>query len=151
MRRNHFFGLAVLVAAVIGALVFLRPTRSGREHLPEAARIPPAAREVLRGRMQRHADLMRSLVSNVILLDDDAAARAAGAIYDEPTLARPLAGDELNGLLPERFFVLQDDLKSRARALVEVLARHDRRAVAAQLGALTTSCVECHDAYLHSR
>ena len=68
--------------------------------------------------MARHDVQMRALLSRVVLLDDDGVARTAGEIFDEPALARPIGGDELNGLLPESFFVLQDELKARARRLV---------------------------------
>ena len=45
--------------------------------------------------MQRHGEQFGNLVSRVVVLDYDGAARTAGEIYDEPTLARPLTGDEL--------------------------------------------------------
>jgi hypothetical protein len=73
----------------------------------------------------------------------------AGEIYDEPMLARPLGGDELNGMLPDRFFTLQDELRARTRRLVEAVVRADRAAVGEEFGALTRSCVACHQAYLH--
>ena len=99
--------------------------------------------------MGRHDTQMRRLVSAVIVLDDDAVARVAGEIFDEPALARPVAGDELNGMLPARFFVLQDDLRSRARALVIATQQRNRAALADEFAALTKSCVACHDAYLN--
>jgi hypothetical protein len=150
MTKHLVIGSSTLLAAaVVAALVFLRPSPTGRDHLAATPRIPPAARAVLTHRMQRHGDEMRDLVTKVILLDDDAAARIGGEIYDEPTLARPLGGDELNGLLPERFFVLQDELRGQARRLVEAVARRDRAAVGDELGRLTRTCVACHEVYLH--
>ena len=98
--------------------------------------------------MGRHDEQMRALLSRVVLLDDDGVARAAGAIFDEPTLARPIAGDELNGLLPERFFALQDELRAQARRLVVASGQHDRQAVANEFGALAKSCVSCHQVFL---
>jgi mono/diheme cytochrome c family protein len=98
--------------------------------------------------MQRHGAEMRDLVLGVILMDDDRAARAAGEIYDEPMLARPVGGDELNGLLPERFFALQDELEAGARRLVTALARKDRGAIGDDLALLTKSCIACHEVYL---
>jgi hypothetical protein len=91
---------------------------------------------------------MKALMTRVVLIDDDGVARAAGAIYDEPALARPVAGDELNGLLPERFFVLQDELRERARRLVIASSHHDRATVADEFAALAKTCVTCHDVYL---
>jgi hypothetical protein len=92
---------------------------------------------------------MQALVTRVVLLDDDGVARAAGEIFDEPAFARPLAGDELNGLLPERFFALQDQLHTQARQVVVASSRHDRAAVAEAFAALSRSCIGCHEIYLH--
>jgi hypothetical protein len=141
-------GSAVLAAAV-GAALFLRPKPIARETLAEPASIPPAARQVLRTKMGRHDVQMRALFSRVVLLDDDGIARAAGEIFDEPSLSRPVVGDELNGLLPERFFVLQDALRASAKRLVIASERHDRNAVADEFATLARSCVACHDVYLH--
>jgi hypothetical protein len=140
---------SVVLAGIVGTLLFLRPRPTAQEALPQPASLPPAARQVLKTKMGRHDTQMRRLVSSVILLDDDAVARVAGEIFDEPALARPIAGDELNGLLPDRFFVLQDDLRSRARALVIATQQRNRALVADELAALTRSCVACHDAYLN--
>ena len=98
--------------------------------------------------MGRHDLQMQALVSRVIMLDTDGVARTAGEIFDEPALARPLAGDELNGLLPERFFVLQDKLRARARRLVTASLNNDRAALADEFAALAKSCVACHQVYL---
>ena len=99
--------------------------------------------------MNRHDVQMRNVLSRVVLLDDDGTARAAGEIFDEPALARPLSGEELNGLLPDRFFTLQDELKASARRLVIASGRHDHRAMAEELGALTRTCVSCHQVFLY--
>jgi hypothetical protein len=84
----------------------------------------------------------------VVVLDYDGVARAAGEIFDEPEIARPVSGDELNGLLPERFFVLQDALRSGARGIVEAAAQRDSHRLADSFGELTKTCVSCHDVYL---
>ena len=84
-------------------------------------------RAVIGSKMRRHAEQLPALVSKVVVLDYDGAAKAAGEIFDEPQLARPVSGDELNGLLPERFFVLQDALRSGARRIVEAAAQRDSR------------------------
>jgi hypothetical protein len=149
MRKKIILASSVAVAAGVAAAVFLRPSPTARDTLQQPAHIPPAARQVLRHRMDRHSDQMRELVMRVVLMDDDAAARIAGEIYDEPMLARPIGGDELNGMLPDRFFTLQDELKARSRRLVEALARKDRPAISEEFGALAKSCVACHEAYLH--
>jgi hypothetical protein len=84
----------------------------------------------------------------VAVLDYDGVARSAGEIFDEPTLARPVTGDELNGLLPERFFELQDALRSQARKVVDAAARRDSAQLASGFGELTKTCITCHDVYL---
>ena len=99
--------------------------------------------------MRRHAQQLPVLVSEVAVLDYDGVARTAGEIFDEPQIARPLTGDELNGLLPERFFVLQDALRTSAREVVEAAARRDSVRLARAFGELTKTCVSCHDVYLH--
>jgi Cytochrome C' len=149
VTKTVTIGGSVLLAAAIGAALLLRPKPIAREELPASASIPPAVRQVVRSKMARHDAQMRALVSRVALLDDDGVARVAGEVFDEPSLARPIAGDELNGLLPERFFRLQDELKARARALVIASQRRDHSAIAEEFGALARSCVSCHQVFLH--
>jgi hypothetical protein len=139
---------AVAVATVVGAALLLRPRPVAREGLAPPGSIPPAALTVLKTKMANHGDQMTALLREVLLLDDDGIARAAGAILDEPALARPVAGDELNALLPERFFELQGAMGASARRLVAASARHDRDAVSDEFGALAKTCVGCHEAYL---
>jgi hypothetical protein len=139
---------SVALAAVVGLAVFLRPRAAGRESLPVPERIPAAMLQVLKTKMGRHDLQMRALTSRVVLLDDDGVARAAGEVFDEPAIARPLTGDELNGVLPERFFVLQDEMRQRARQLVRASEKHDRAAVADDFAALSRTCVACHEVYL---
>jgi len=150
MKRPFVIASSTLVAGAIALLLFLRPTHSivpGPE-LGTPQRIPPAAASVIRSKMKRHGEQMRTLVSRVVVLDYDGTARAAGEIFDEPALARPISGDELNGLLPARFFELQDAMRAQSRVMVEAAARRNSRAVADSFGALAKSCIECHDAYL---
>lgn len=140
---------SVILATAVGLGLFLRPTPTARERLAAPASIPAIARQILRTKMVRHDAQMRTLFSRVVMLDDDGVARAAGEIFDEPALARPVAGDELNGLLPSRFFALQDELKSRSRRLVAASVAHDHAAMADEFAALAKSCVSCHQVYLH--
>lgn len=151
MKNKLVIATSTLFAGAIAIALVLRPSRS-ISPLPELGtpeHIPPAARAVIRSRMQRHGEQLGTLISRVVVLDYEGAARAAGEIYDEPALARPITGDELNGVLPERFFVLQDDLRAQARRLVTAAARRDSAGLAAEVGALTKSCISCHDLYLH--
>jgi cytochrome c' len=149
MRKTVTIAGSVILASAIGLGLFLRPKSTGQERLAEPASIPAIARQILRTKMNRHDMQMRTLMSRVVLLDDDGVARAAGEIFDEPAVARPVAGDELNGLLPARFFALQDELKSRARRLVAASTNRDHAAMADEFAALARSCVSCHQVYLH--
>jgi hypothetical protein len=151
MKTRTMVAASTLLACAIGAALVLRPTRSiprGPE-LAAPERIPPAARAVIASKMRRHAQQLPTLVFQVVVLDYDGVARTAGEIFDEPQLARPLTGDELNGLLPERFFVLQDALRTEARAVVAAAARRDSTELGGAFSALTKTCVSCHDVYLH--
>ncbi len=149
MRKTLTITGSVILATAIGLGVFLRPKPTAQEHLADPAAIPVMARQALRTKMVRHEVQMRTLVSRVVMLDDDGVARAAGEIFDEPTLARPVAGDQLNDLLPTRFFALQDELKARARRLVAASTSRDHAAMADEFAALAKSCVSCHEVYLH--
>src|SRR4051812_5743193 len=99
-RKNAVFRFALPSPGVLFSL-FLRPRPVAHEELAAPATIPPALVHVLKVKMGRHDLQMKALLTRVVLLDDDGIARAAGEIFDEPALAAPLAGDELNGLLPE--------------------------------------------------
>lgn len=146
-KKAVIVGSAAL-AALIGLGVFLRPRPVAKEQLASPAAIPPAMLAIIKRKMGRHDVQMKTLMTRVLLLDDDGVARAAGEIFDEPSLGRPLAGDELNGLLPERFFVLQDELRAQARRLVAASGRHDRAAVADEFATLSKTCIKCHEVYL---
>ena len=142
---------STLLGALVAVAIFLRPTYSIRRG-PELAapeRIPIEAQAALASKMRRHAEQLPELVSRAVVLDYDGVARAAGAIFDEPMLARPLGGDELNAVLPERFFVLQDQLQGAAHAAVDAAARHDPHAIGEAAANLTRICVDCHAVYLN--
>jgi len=153
MRTKVIIASSGFVAGAVAVALLLRPSHSLHRG-PELAvpdRIPPAARAVIATKMSRHDEQMPALVSRVVVLDYDGVARAAGEIFDEPRLARPLTGDELNGLLHERFFVLQDQLLAAARSLVTAAADNDSGHMAAAFGELTRTCVECHAVYLNGQ
>jgi len=149
VKKTMTIAGSAILATAIGVGLFLRPRPTAQERLAEPASFPAIARQVLRAKMERHDAQMRTLFTRVVLLDDDGVARAAGEIFDEPALARPIAGDELNGLLPARFFELQDELKSRARRLVAASMSHDHVVMADEFAALARTCVNCHQTYLH--
>jgi hypothetical protein len=151
MRYRTALMTSSLVAAAIGVALILRPSRTIILEMTPPGDIPPAMRAVLEKRMERHGAQMGELVSRLLILDYDGAARVAGAIYDEPAVARPLARGELNQFLPERFFVLQDELKTQTRRVVTAAAKKDAERLAEEFGAMTKTCVSCHSVYLYER
>jgi hypothetical protein len=101
--------------------------------------------------MERHGEELTYLLANVLLLQYDDAAELAQLLADEPKLGRAAPGDvdSLNALLPESFFVFQDQLRERAKALaLAARARADSAFVKA-FGAVAETCVGCHSSYLH--
>jgi hypothetical protein len=146
-KLQNLAGMLAVGAFVGGALLF-KPRTLGRE-LSSPGSIPPAALAILKGKMTHHEAQMTGLLHQVLVLSDDGIARAAGEIFDEPELARPVLGDELNALLPERFFTLQADVREHARRLAAASARHDRAAIPDEFAALSKACVGCHEVYLY--
>ncbi|MFZ5446973.1 MAG: hypothetical protein ACOZQL_43750 [Myxococcota bacterium] len=149
--------LIIALALVVGGVADAEPkktppkTASGPKKALEApAYLNPMARQLLKRRMARHGRDMLSLVQSVLFLDRETTQRLAAELAAEPRLTRPIAGgeDDLNASLPERFFVLQDELRSRALALSDASKKADDVALAARLGELTQTCVSCHSAYL---
>ena len=108
------------------------------------------ARQVLHNRMKRHGHDQSQLVLAVTLLQRDLVKSIATDMAAEPRLVRPLADgrDELNSALPERFFVLQDALRLRAKDLAIAAEKKDDAALARAFGQLVETCVSCHSAYL---
>lgn len=119
--------------------------------LPTPDYIPESARALLRKKMERHGQDARELMFGVTLLQYDVAKAAAQRISSEPRLVRPIAGgeDDLNALLPERFFVLQDESRTRAQAVATAAEKKDDKALADSYGRLVETCVACHSAYLN--
>jgi len=151
MKTHAIIATSTVVAGAIALALILRPSQLSPPG-PELAvpdHIPPAARTVIRAKMRRHAEQLPALMSSVVVLDYDGVARAAGEIFDEPALARPVSGDELNGLLPAQFFVLQDALRAAARQVVDAAARRDSAQLARASARLNDTCISCHDLYVH--
>jgi hypothetical protein len=150
MKTRALIVSSTAVAVVAALALLLRPSQTIHRGPEMAApgRIPPAARAVISSKMRRHAEQLPALLMAVVVLDYDGVARAAGEMFDEPVLARPLTGDELNGLLPERFFQLQDELRVRVRQVVVAAAQRDGNRLSASFGELTRTCVACHAVYL---
>jgi hypothetical protein len=156
MERRRWLGRGALAVAVMVALAaWLLPARriAREHHLPEPARLSTVARAELHTRMMRHGLTMENLTWQVTLLDYDGAKGSAAAIAAEPRLARPLAGDasELNASLPDRFFLLQDELRKQVGEVGAAAARRDGEGLAQAYGALNRTCVACHQAYFEGQ
>lgn len=125
---------------------------SAQKRLPPPGHFPPTARALLSDRMQHHGQAMSDIVWSVLFLDYDAAADIAEEIASEPQLARPVRREagELNSLLPERFFALQEELVLRAKTLARVARTEDAGAIAQAIGELSGTCVRCHATYLRN-
>lgn len=106
-------------------------------------------RGLLHRRMEGHGRDQARLVTAVTLLEREKVKAIADDLAAEPKLVRPRVGarDELNSALPERFFVLQDALQQRARALAEAAEKKDDVALAKSFGQLVETCVTCHSVF----
>src|SRR2546425_166850 len=109
----------VAMIIVLGAAIALGGVPEQRSRLVEPDYLPVLARQLLRKRMERHGDDMMQVVIAVTLLQRERARAIAEDVASEPRLTRPIAGgaDDLNAALPNQIFVLQDELRMRARAL----------------------------------
>lgn len=157
MRRLSLALIAVMSTATLGGEPAKQPTPPVKAQKPPTKKgleapsyLSPIARQLLKRRMARHGHDMLTLVQSVLLLDHATTQRLASEFAAEPRLTRPIAGgeDDLNAALPERFFVLQDELRSRALSLAEAAKKTDDAALASRLGELTQTCVSCHSTYL---
>jgi len=153
MRRRHAFGLGVVVTGVVAGLAVWLTPRQLRDdrHLVAPEKIPTMARAALKTRMQHHGKTVDALVWAVLLRDDPEIEAAATDVLAEAPLSRPLTDDatELNALLPERFFTLQDQLRTEAQSLKAAAQAHNRGQVSIAYGQLSQTCVSCHQVYRH--
>ena len=129
------------------------PAPTPKKTLGAPSYLSPLARQVLKRRMERHGKDMLLLVQSVLLLDRETAGRLATQVAEEPRLTRPIAGgeDDVNASLPERFFVLQDELRGKAKTVAEAARKSDDVALSARTGELMQTCVSCHSTYLEPK
>lgn len=155
--RPLVFSLILLSTAVLAGDGPPKPAPAGKKKPPVVKKgletpsyLSPIARQLLKQRMARHGGDTLALVQAVLFLDHETTQRLAAELAAEPRLTRPIAGgaDDINAALPERFFVLQDELRSRALDLAQAARGPDHEKLAARLGELTQTCVSCHSAYL---
>ena len=157
--RALFLSAIVMGTTLLGAEAPVAPSVTkpkapvAKKSLESPSYLSPLARQLLKTRMLRHSIDTLALVHAVVLLDHPTAQRLATELASEPKLTRPIAGgeDDLNAALPERFFVLQDELRSRALEMAAAAKKSDNVQMAERLGELTKSCVACHAAYLEPR
>jgi hypothetical protein len=121
--------------------------------LEPPASLPGPARLVLRNLMASHAREMHDLDTAVLIVDYDRIEEDARMLAANVSIARPLSGDaaELHNFLPERFFVLQDELRARAATLSAAARSNSYTEVARTFGQLAETCVRCHAVYRQGR
>lgn len=164
LLRRTFVLLVLAVGLGATAPVTERPGRApprkvvdagvSRSEVPEnPPALPELARQLVRRRMERHGRDSPTLWTAVTLLQRDVVAELATSIANEPRLVRPTFGhtDELNTQLPERFFVLQDVVRDRAKALAQAARSGSDEELAQAFGRLAETCVACHSAFLVPR
>ncbi len=157
--------LLVMASAVLGtAPVIDERTRAPARRVSDAGvakgevpenppALPELARQLLRRRMERHGKDSATLWIAVTLLQREVVAELSDSIAGEPRLVRPLQGngDELNSMLPEKFFVLQDVVRDRAKQLASAARTGSDAQMAQAFGRLAETCVACHSAFLDPR
>jgi hypothetical protein len=164
-KRSGRSGLVVALGASLGACA----SQPDRNQPPQQAQLvqavsPPSrleppeylsgtARAVLRTRMASHARDMGDLMSAIMVLQYDRIRERSEAIAGDANFARPLTGDaaELNSALPEKFFQLQDELRTRARVLTRAAEERNAFAVADSYENVSGTCVRCHAVYRQGR
>ncbi|MFT3843049.1 MAG: hypothetical protein QM723_39030 [Myxococcaceae bacterium] len=122
-----------------------------KRELTPPSYLPEMAREYLHRRMERHGRDMQELMFSVVLLTREVARDCATRIATEPRLARPEQSDEdtLNRALPPRFFVLQDELRDRAKKVADAATTGTDQQLGAAYAKLTETCIACHSVYLN--
>lgn len=122
-----------------------------KRELTPPAYLPEIAREYLHRRMERHGRDMQELMFSVVLLTREVARDTATRIATEPRIAKPEQSDEdsLNRALPPRFFVLQDELRDRAKKVAAAANAGSDQQLGAAYAKLTETCIACHSVYLN--
>jgi len=112
------------------------------------AYLPAGARDIIAQRMGDHGADMKALLWGVLFFDDGVIRRVAA---DMGTREQVGATNDLEGILPDEFFVLEAQLGAQAKAMVRLASAPEPNAMvlARAYGALTETCVACHGVYLH--
>lgn len=154
LRRKPSLRVVFVVGYAAASLVW----RTAEANPPPAVGQTPAdvpalgdlARSVIHKRMMNHRADMQELTLAAVLLQYPKAAAAATRIANEPRLVRPIAGGEndVNAAIPERLFVLQDELRLKAQALAAAAEKKDDAALARSYAELSGTCIGCHSSFL---
>lgn len=125
------------------------PTTPPAPQATDESELPLAVRKLLEPRMGRHGKDFAALHEALEAKNYAAVERAARAIADESTIARPLPGDDesLNARIPERFFALQSALRARAEELAEAARGGSPERVRQSYEALGATCASCHETW----
>jgi hypothetical protein len=137
-----------LVLVLTLGISLLPSAWGGKEHMPDPAGLPPAARRIIRERMEKHGSDMSTLLWAVLFLDYERTARLATSIAEQ---AQPLDRNapELQSLV--HLFEMQDQLRHRAATLAEAAADRSGVEMSAAFKQVTETCVNCHYLYLNPR
>jgi len=137
----------LFTALIIGCST--TPVASPPASLPYPSYLPASAREGIARRMGRHGTEMAMMLWGVLLLDVSRLGPLADDIADRRNESDEVDA-ELQRLLPADFFALEATIGVAARELAR-LARApnpDAVAIARIYGAMTETCVRCHDSYM---
>ena len=101
-------------------------------------------RNTLRAKMKKHGGDWKRIPTAAVLLHYAEVETFAQDIVNQPRIAEDVG--QIAGL-GDAFFILQEELRTRARALKDAAAAKDPKAVAASMGQVADTCATCHAIY----
>ena len=124
-----------------------KPYQQARHANKKAAPLPEIAKHLVRDRMLEHGLEMSNLLWATLFMDRKSAIEIADAILAVPDLANSSQPEHANSQLPQRFFKLQKDFRTRAEAYAKEVREERWTRVSAALGEVMSACVNCHVNY----
>lgn len=117
-----------------------------KEQLKAAEQLSPGAmsrenRSFLKGKMKHHNKDAKDLAIAVATVNLAEVQRLAQSLANAPRLDRAAGAASQ---LPDRFFELQDELKTTSQKLADAARATDANAVLGQYKLLVTTCMNCH-------
>jgi hypothetical protein len=137
----------MMIFTLAAALLLSGPATSERK-LRRPPYISAEVAEALKQKMSQHGAAMMWLSLSVVLLEHEEVEQAASQIVKATKIPRPTTSDPMRAL-PPRFFELQDDLTTKAQALVDAAKKKNDTEMAAAHARMTSTCIACHSAYLN--